>query len=139
MSRAIWYNTFVKTIKQEYLINAAISKVWDALVNPKEIENWGGGPAKMDEKEGFKFSLWGGDIYGTNTKILRERILEQDWYEGDWPEPSKVRFTLSNVGDKTKIKLLHKNVPDENAEDIEDGWNRYYLGSLKEYLEKALL
>lgn len=104
-------------------------------MNPKEINKWGGGPAKMKAEEGFKFSLWGGDIYGTNTKVVSGEILEQDWYEGDWPEPSKVRFALSKIGNKTKIELLHKNVPDENAEDIKDGWTRYYLGPLKEYLE----
>lgn len=126
---------FMNTIKQEYLINAPVGKVWEALVNPKEIEKWGAGPAKMDDKEGFAFSLWGGDIYGTNTKVLPNQILEQDWYEGKWLEPSKVRFTLSKVGDKTKIELLHENVPDNQAEDIEDGWKRYYLGPMKDYLE----
>lgn len=125
----------MKTTKQEYVVNAPAEKVWEALVDPKQIDEWGAGPAKMDNKVGTKFSLWGGDIHGTNTKVVKNKVLEQDWFGGDWKEPSKVRFTLSNENGKTKIELFHDNIPDGEANDIGDGWHRYYLGPLKEYLE----
>ena len=54
-------------IKQHYVIKAPVAKVWRSFVDPKVIDSWGGGPAKMDDKVGTKFSLWGGDIYGINT------------------------------------------------------------------------
>lgn len=126
----------MKTIKQEYLINSPVEKVWKALVDPKEIEGWGAGPAKMQGIVGTKFSLWGGDVNGTNTKVVENKILEQDWFGKEWKEPSKVRFTLSDEHGKTKVELFQENVPDEEASDIDDGWRRYYLGPLKEYLEK---
>lgn len=127
----------MKAIKQEYLIDAPVEKVWRALVDPKQISEWGAGPnVKMDGKTGTKFTLWGGDVHGKNTKVVENKILEQDWFGGDWAEPSKVRFALSNEGGKTKIELVHENIPDEEASDIDDGWRRYYLGPLKEYLEK---
>jgi uncharacterized protein YndB with AHSA1/START domain len=31
-------------IVESYLINAPVSKVWQALVDPDLIEKWGGGP-----------------------------------------------------------------------------------------------
>lgn len=125
----------MKSIKQEYLINAPVEKVWKALVTPKEIEDWGAGPVKMNDKTGAKFSLWGGDIHGENTKVVKNKILEQNWFGGDWNEPSKVKFVLSKEDGKTKIELFQKNVPDKEVGDIDDGWRRYYLGPLKEYLE----
>jgi len=70
----------MKSLKQKYVIKAEASKVWSALVEPTEIKNWGAGPAKMKDAEGFKFSLWGGDIWGTNTKVVNKKLLEQDWY-----------------------------------------------------------
>ena len=126
----------MKTIKQAYLIDAPIEKVWNALVVPKEIENWGAGSAKMDDKVGTKFELWGGDIHGKNTRVVKNKILEQDWYGGDWPQPSKVTFLLSEENGKTKLDLIHENVPDEEAKNIDEGWKDYYLGPLKDYLEK---
>ncbi len=53
----------MKTIKQTYFVNSSLDEVWQALVNPKYIDAWGGDPAKMDEKIGTKFKFWGGDIH----------------------------------------------------------------------------
>ncbi len=125
----------MKILRQTYLISAPVSKVWQALVDPKIIDKWGGGPAKMRDEVGYKFSLWGRDIHGTNTKVIKERELAQDWYGGDWEKPSKLIFTLSSKDGKTQVALLHEDVPDEEAEDINDGWRQYYLGPIKELLE----
>ncbi|MCL5435124.1 MAG: SRPBCC domain-containing protein [Patescibacteria group bacterium] len=125
----------MKTIIQDYRINASIEKVWEALVNPRNINNWGGGPAKMDDKEGTKFSLWGGDIHGTNIEVERFKKLVQEWYGGKWEEPSIVTFKLQKLGNSTKLSLLHENVPDNEYDDIDKGWKEYYLGPLKEYAE----
>ncbi len=67
----------MKTIKQTYRIKASIQKVWRAFVDPKLIEQWGGGSAKMNDEVGFKFTLWGGDIHGTNTEVIK---LYQPYY-----------------------------------------------------------
>ena len=125
----------MKTIVQDYHIDAPIEKVWEALVSAKEIDGWGGSPAKMDADEGTKFSLWGGDIHGTNIEVEKFKKLVQEWYGGEWEEPSIVTFKLQKLGNSTKLELLHENVPDEEYEDIDQGWKDYYLGPLKKYLE----
>lgn len=82
-------------IKQHYTIKASVEDVWDALVNPKVIKKWSGAKAKMSDKEGTDFSLWGGGIWGTNTKTKENELIEQDWYGGDWDKPSKVVIKLT--------------------------------------------
>ncbi len=125
----------MKTIKQSYLINSSIESVWKALVDPKEIEKWGGGPVKMDAKVGTKFSLWGGEIHGKNIEVAPLKKLRQEWYGGKWSEPSYATFTLSQEKGKTTVELLQQNVLDREEKDLADGWNRYYLGEIKRYLE----
>ncbi len=125
----------MKTIKQIYRIKALPAMVWQALVDPEVIERWGGGPVKVDDKVGTKFELWGGDIYGKNTEVVKEKRLVQDWFGGDWPEPSKVTFTLNGEGNETVLELLHENVPDDEADSFDEGWKKYYLGPMKEMLE----
>lgn len=125
----------MKHITQIYHIKAPIEKVWDALVDPKIINKWGGGPAKMSEKLGA-FSLWGGDIHGKNTKVISEKELGQDWFGGNWDEPSVVRFSLSQKDGITTVILDHKNIPDEEVKDITEGWKDYYMGPLKKLIEK---
>ena len=88
----------MKTLKQTYLIDVSVEEVWRALVDPKIIDKWGGGPAKMEGKTGFEFSLWGGSIWGKNIKVLENEKLVQEWFseeENTWDKPSTVTFMLS--------------------------------------------
>jgi uncharacterized protein YndB with AHSA1/START domain len=130
------YHLIMKKFKQTYHIKASLDQVWQALVDPKVIDDWGGGPAKMEARLGTSFEFWGGDIHGTNTKVVKEKELVQEWISGDWPEPSIVTFTLEPEGEGAKVVLVHEKVPDSEADDIRDGWRQYYLGPMKEYLEK---
>lgn len=125
----------MKSLKQQYTINAPIAEVWKGLVNEKHIIAWGGGPTKMDDKINTKFKLWGGDIHGTNTEVIPEKKLVQDWYGGEWAEPSKVTFLLKKKDDHVILTLHHENVPDTEFNSIEKGWADYYIGPMKKYLE----
>lgn len=126
----------MRTITQEFEIHAPLSLVWQALVKAEQINLWGGGPAIMDDHEGTEFSLWGGSIHGINTKVIPEELLEQDWYSGDdWPQASKVHFTLEEDGDHTIIELVHRDIPDEDVEDIDESWHEYYFGPLQKFVE----
>ncbi|HEV7454820.1 MAG TPA: SRPBCC domain-containing protein [Candidatus Saccharimonadales bacterium] len=128
----------MKQIEKTYTIQAPIAKVWQALTDAKLIEQWGAGPAKMGDTTGGTFSLWGGDIHGTNTKVVPEKLLEQDWYGHDDPSRCyKVSFAFAPLHeDMTTVKLIHADVPDDEAKDFEDGWRDYYFDPIKELLEK---
>lgn len=125
----------MKTISQTYEIKAQAAEVWKALVDPKIIEAWGGGPAVMDDKAGTKFSLWGGSIHGKNLEVISNKKLVQDWYSEDWPEPSTATFELIAEKNGTRLEFNQVNVPDDEVEEIADGWRDFYLGPLKDYLE----
>ncbi len=125
----------MKSITQTYVIAAPITEVWRCLVDPKRIEQWGGGPVEMTEAAGAEFSLWGGDIHGANTKVAAPGLLEQDWYSGQWPKPSRVVFELVEHAGHTTVHLHHEGFPEAEHDDLADGWREYYLGPIKELLE----
>lgn len=127
----------MKSLKKTYKIKASKTKVWHALTNPDIIDKWGGGPAKMRGDKAYRFSLWGGDIYGTNTEAdLKKGILVQDWYAGRWDEPSIVTFTLTEKKGLTTLELSHEKIPDEEVKEINKSWDDTYLGPIKDLLEK---
>ena len=126
----------MKIIKQEYKINAPIEKVWEALTDSKEIERWSGAKATMKPQEGTKFKLWDGEIYGTNVKVVPLKTLVQNWYSGDWDKPSILTFNLEKKDAKTVVKLTHQGVPENELNDIENGWKDYYMNPLKELVEE---
>ena len=127
----------MKRIQQTYHIQAPVSKVWRAFVDAKLIDAWGGGPAVMDDRVGTEFTLWGGDVHGTNTRVVKEKVLVQDWYGGDWPRPSRVRFTLDTEPRGTKVILVHDGIPDEEVDATRNGWRDHYFGAMKDYPEAA--
>ena len=93
----------------------------------------------MNEKANSSFSLWDGEIHGKNIEVVKNKKLVQDWYSGNWSKPSTVTFALFSEKDGARVDLLHVNVPEEDAEDIEEGWDTFYLGEIKSYLEKKPL
>jgi activator of HSP90 ATPase len=127
-----------KTIKKVYKISSPVDRVWQALVDPAVIAEWGGGPSKMDSNVGKDFELWNGDIYGKNIEVISESKLVQEWFGGDWAKPSIVTFTLKKDNSDTILELEQFDVPDDEFEDIESGWDDYYIGPMKQMLEKKL-
>ncbi|SRR6266571_5533786 len=126
----------MQTIKLHYTIQAPVAKVWKALTDPDDIEAWGAGPAVMDEMEGTDFSLWDGDIHGTNVEVIPEKKLVQEWYGGNWDKPSIVTITLVGKDGKTDVLLVQVDVPSGEVKDIEEGWEDFYMGPLKEFTEE---
>lgn len=127
----------MKTIKQTYIINSPAFEVWKALTDIEYINSWGGGPAKMDDKKGTKFSLWDGEIWGENLEVIPNNKLVQHWYsKGELPnKPSTVTFTLTDEDGKTELEMVQKDVPDAFEKDLDNGWRDFYLVPLKNYLE----
>ena len=127
----------MKTIKQSYLINASVIDVWQALVDPHIIDQWGGGPAKMSDQVGADFELWGGDVYGKNREVVPQRKLVQEWFSGDWDEPSILTIHLhKKKADVTIIDLIQERLPSREAASVEQGWKDYYMNPLKKLLEE---
>lgn len=124
-------------IRKTYVIAAPTDKVWAALTDPDVIERWGGGPADMAAEPDFAFSLWGGSIFGTVVDVDPGRSMVQEWYGGNWDAPSIARFTLTAEAGGTRLDLENTGVPDEDASDIDAGWDDYYLGPVKALLEGA--
>ena len=124
-----------RSIKKEYTIRSTIEDVWNALVDPTVIDRWGGGPSKMNDTAGSDFELWNGDIYGKNLEIVKGKKIVQEWFGGDWPKPSIVTFTLKNKDSKVILELEQTDVPDEELEDIDQGWDDFYIIPMKKMLE----
>lgn len=125
----------MKTIRQTYVIAATPSRVFKALTDPEEISAWSGAEAKMDATPGGVFSIWEGSIYGTNLEVEQDRKLVQTWREDSWDADSRVTFTLIAAGNGTRVDLLHEDIPDAEHDAIAEGWDIYYLGVIKSYLE----
>lgn len=109
--------------------------MWEALVNPVLINEWGAGPAKMSDKVGFKFSLWNREVFGKNLEVKPRKMIVQEWVFGK-SKPSRVQISLTYENQRTYIDLLHEDVPDKERDKINKGWKDFYFGPLRDWVEK---
>jgi activator of HSP90 ATPase len=120
----------MKNFRKTFKINAEPSDVYSALTNPYTIGLWSGYPAIMSEEPGSEFSLWEGDITGKNLEFIKDRKIVQEWYFGDQKEKSIVTITIQPDREDSQVTVEHMNIPDEDFEDIAEGWREYYFGAI---------
>ena len=123
----------MKDYKKYYLLAASPEEVYQALTMPATIQLWTGEPADMSQEQGSEFSLWDGSIVGKNLEFVPARKIVQQWYFGEQTPPSIVTITLHPHKQGTSVELSHRNIPDEDYDDIVAGWDEAYFGSLQEF------
>jgi len=129
----------VTTIKQKVSIPATPEEVYEAFMDAKKHSAFTGSKATCNPKVGGKFTTWDGYISGKNLELERGKRIVQEWITTDWPSgapPSRLELTFKKVKDGTEIMLVQSNAPQEQADDLAEGWNEFYWKPLKEYFKK---
>ena len=126
----------MKDFKKYYIISATPEEVYQALTNEATIQLWTGDKVEMSKETGSEFSLWDGSITGRNLEFEESKKIVQQWYFGEQEAPSIVTIKLHPHKQGTSAELIHTNIPDEEFDDIIDGWNNQYFGDLQEFYEE---
>ena len=129
----------MKDYKKYYILPAPPEEVYLALTNPATIQLWTGERAEMSTEAGSEFSLWDGSIVGRNIEFEDGKKIVQQWYfdqdEESQDEESIVTIKLHPHKKGTSVELKHTNIPDDEYDDIVEGWNDSYFRSLDEFYE----
>ncbi len=125
----------MKDFKKYYIIPAEPDEVYLALTNAPTIQLWTGDVAEMDATPGGEFSMWDGSIVGKNIELEPGKKIVQQWYFDGQPQESIVTIKLHADKAGTSVELRHANIPDEDYNDIVEGWNDSYFGSLIDFYE----
>ena len=130
-------------------INAPVSNVWKALIDPEQIKKYlFGTNAISDWKVGSEIrfaGVWEGKPYEDKGTILDTepgKLFRYTYWSSmgkleDKPENyATVTYELVPAGDETILNVAQDNIPDqERKEHAEQNWN-YVLGELKKFVEK---
>jgi len=125
----------MKDFKKYYLIAAPPDQVFLALTNEATFQLWSGDVADIQAVPGGEFSLWDGSIVGKFIELEPDKKIVQHWYFGDQAEESVVTIKLHPHAQGTSAELRHTNIPDSDYDDIIEGWNETWFGSLQEFYE----
>ncbi len=132
----------------EETLKAPVNRVWKALTDIHEMEQWYFEIDEFEPEIGFVFTFYGGSEEEKYLHIckIKEVIpnarLSYSWqYEG-LDGSSLVIFDLTQSGNDTLLRLTHEGVetfpqnkPDFRRDSFEKGWNDIIRIYLKEYVE----
>jgi len=127
----------MKDFKKYYIVSTTPDMLYLALTNPTIIQLWSGDEAVMEATPNTEFSLWSGDICGKNLEFEPNKKIVQEWYFGEQEQPSIVTILLHEHKQGTSVELRQTNIPDEDYDDIVEGWNGQYFGALQDFYEEG--
>lgn len=127
----------MKDYKKYYSIPATPEEIYMAITNSVTIELWTGEVAEMSTEPGSEFSMWDGSIVGKNIEFEPNKKVVQQWYFEGQSDNSIVTIKLHADKDSTSAELRHTNIPDDDYNDIVEGWNDSYFGGLIDFFEGA--
>ena len=124
----------MKDFKKYFRLDASPADLYNALTNPVMIEIWSGEPAVMSTEPGSDFSLWDGEIVGRNLEFVADQKIVQQWFFGEETD-SVVTIKLHADKSGTNVEVSQTNIPDDAYDNMVEGWESDYFGSLKELFD----
>jgi len=121
------------TLTETFPVKAeAIYKAWLSTQGHSAMT---GSPAKVDGREGGDFTAWDGYIWGTFLELEENKRILQHWRTSEFPEEaddSLVEIKFEDEGGKTKLTLIHTNIPD-GQDSYKQGWEDFYFKPMMEF------
>lgn len=124
------------TLKTE--IDASAEEIYTAWLSSEGHTNMTGGAATISEEIGASFTAWDGYIEGKNIDLEPPYRILQSWRTSQFEEQEKdsqLEVLLNQANGKTKLTLIHTNVPDSGEHYIK-GWDESYFQPMKDYFSK---
>ncbi len=127
-----------KTIRQSVTIKASPHEVYEALLDSGKHAQFTGSNAHINREVGGRYTAFDGYSEGENIQLIQDKKIVQSWRASDWIQDyySRVTFILDRVEDGTQLTFTQTGVPEEQFEDISQGWWDFYWHPLKEMLEQ---
>jgi uncharacterized protein YndB with AHSA1/START domain len=127
-------------IVHQFPINAAASKVFDAIATPAGLDSWWTLRCSGEARHDGGYELYFG--YGYDWRAVASRFVTDREFEltftvadDDWRN-TRVNFALEEKGDHTEIRFQHSGWPQANEHyNISCYCWAMYLRLLKRYVE----
>jgi uncharacterized protein YndB with AHSA1/START domain len=118
---------------REIVIDATPETVWPFLTDAERHIEWDGTEAELDPRPGGVYRvLVGGKHQAAGEFVevvpLEKLVISFGWDQPGHPIPpgsTTVEITLHPEGEKTRLRLVHRGLPDDAVADHEGGWTHY--------------
>lgn len=122
---------------REVIVDASPSTIFPFLTDPAKHVLWMGTEAELDARPGGGYRVLAQGVHPGVGKFIEVVPNEKLTFTFGWDEPNhpipagstEVEITLVPEGEKTRVRLTHRGLPDDAVADHTNGWD-FYLGRL---------
>ena len=122
---------------REIMIDASPETIWPFLVDSNKHVEWMGTIAELDPRPGGAYRVVvGGEHPSAGEYIevvpMSKVVFTFGWDEENHPIPpgsTTIEISLHPEGGKTRVRLVHRGLPEDAVSDHTRGWD-HYLGRL---------
>jgi uncharacterized protein YndB with AHSA1/START domain len=118
---------------REIMIAATPETIWPFLVEPDKHVEWLGSVADIDPRPGGTYRVLVGGKNQSAGEYVEVIPLEKVSFTFGWeqegnpitPGSTTVEITLHPEGEKTRVRLAHRGLPETAVPDHTRGWDHY--------------
>jgi uncharacterized protein YndB with AHSA1/START domain len=118
---------------REIMIDATPETIWPFLTEPGKHVEWDGTVAEIDPRPGGIYRVLVAGQYqsaGEYVEVvpMSKVVFTFGWEQENHPIPpgsTTVEISLHPDGDKTRVRLVHRGLPDDAVGDHGSGWAHY--------------
>jgi activator of HSP90 ATPase len=124
-------------IRQSVVLPASAEKLFEMYLNPSTHSAITGASVDIGDKRGSNFKAFDGALTGTILEVIKPRLIIQSWRSVNFmaADPdSTLILSFTSEEDSGLIDLIHLDVPDQDYEGVNQGWEKYYWTPWRTYL-----
>ena len=120
-------------LEREIVVEATPSTIFPFLSEREQVLRWIGTDAEIEARPGGVYKVLVSGAHpslGEFVEVVPDRkvVFTFGWDEPGHPIPAgstRVEITLVPEGDKTRVRLVHRDLPADAVADHTKGWDHY--------------
>jgi activator of HSP90 ATPase len=125
-------------IRQSTVLPAPADALFRMYMDPSTHEAITGAPVTIGVEVGAEFRAFDGMLSGSTLAVVSPKLIVQSWRSGNFDagDPdSTLILSFCPEGEQGRIDLVHLDVPAGDFQGVTEGWEKFYWGPWRKYLE----
>jgi activator of HSP90 ATPase len=128
-----------RIIKQSVVFPASAETLYNTYLDPLLHGAAIGAPVTVGAESGSPFEAFGGQLKGSTLAVVPARLIVQSWRSANFKDSdpdSTLILSFTPEGKDGRIDLVHIDVPEQDYQGVEQGWDKYYWAPWKTYFAR---